>query len=307
MRRAFGEPRRSSSRASRQHRHWGRRVARGGQGRGPDLPIFRARVVHPEQTRGVPELQRQTATAAPEPPRTPANETTAETGVSRRLPDRFPLSSPPRPLDCQAASNSPALSATCWSSSARRGGPTARGWVGCCQIVLSPHPADQLVIIAMRTERKYHGAGLRDQGGVGAAFVLASPDPVDDQLFICKDGRMEKLSRVTPAALDVLRVLVWTPADVHGFALAKEAGRPTGSVYTILSRLEDAGWVESYWEVNDDQHEGRPRRRFYRLNSEGLEAARSLLADRDRKARTPSGTPTDSWRPGVARLWGRQA
>jgi hypothetical protein len=81
-------------------------VARGGVD--ADLPIFRARVVHPEQTRGVPELQRQTATAAPEPPRMPANETTAETGVSRRLPDRFPLSSPPRPLDCQSVRDGPA-------------------------------------------------------------------------------------------------------------------------------------------------------------------------------------------------------
>lgn len=45
----------------------------------------------------------------------------------------------------------------------------------------------------------------------------------------------------------------WTPTDVHDFALAKEAQRPTGSVYVILPRLEDAGWVESYWEVGNQQ------------------------------------------------------
>jgi len=62
-----------------------RRVARGGQGRvDADLPIFRAMVVHPEQTMCVPELQRQAATAAPELPRTPTNATAAETAPGRR-------------------------------------------------------------------------------------------------------------------------------------------------------------------------------------------------------------------------------
>lgn len=91
---------------------------------------------------------------------------------------------------------------------------------------------------------------------------------------------MQSLSRITPATLDVLSVLVWSSEDMHGFALAREAGRPTGSIYLILNRLEAAGWVDSYWETVNAQHEGRPRRRFYRLNPDGLTAARELLAER---------------------------
>jgi PadR family transcriptional regulator len=101
---------------------------------------------------------------------------------------------------------------------------------------------------------------------------------------------MKRLSRVTPATLDVLAVLVWSPEDLHGFALAKAAGRPTGSVYVILNRLEEAGMVDSYWEPVNTQHEGRPRRRFYRLNPDGLGAAREILAERNHQAQPKSAT-----------------
>jgi PadR family transcriptional regulator PadR len=100
---------------------------------------------------------------------------------------------------------------------------------------------------------------------------------------------MRSLSRITPAMLDVLSVLVWSPEALHGFALAKVAGRPTGSVYIILNRLEDAGWVDSYWEPINAQAEGRPRRRFYRLNPDGLGAARQLLAERRNQVEAKSG------------------
>jgi PadR family transcriptional regulator PadR len=91
---------------------------------------------------------------------------------------------------------------------------------------------------------------------------------------------MRSLSRVTPATLDVLAILVETTDDVHGFSIAKGAKRPTGSVYPILARLEADGWLESRWEV-EHPAQGRPRRRFYQLTRpDGLRAARALLAER---------------------------
>jgi PadR family transcriptional regulator PadR len=103
---------------------------------------------------------------------------------------------------------------------------------------------------------------------------------------------MKELSRITPAMLDVLAALVWSPDDLHGFALAKIARRPTGSVYVILGRLEEHGWVDSYWEPLNAQDEGRPRRRFYRLNPDGLGAARKVLAERRGDLRPKSSSPT---------------
>ena len=114
-------------------------------------------------------------------------------------------------------------------------------------------------------------------------------------LFICKDRAMEKLSRVTPATLDVLEVLIQAADELHGFALAKAAYRPTGSVYLILSRLEEAGWVESSWEQANAQNEGRPRRRFYRLTTDGFAAARETLTTRRSK---PMPRGAQQWRPG---------
>jgi DNA-binding PadR family transcriptional regulator len=98
--------------------------------------------------------------------------------------------------------------------------------------------------------------------------------------------------------LDVLTVLVEASDDPHGFSIAKATKRPTGSVYPILARLEDAGWVESYWEA-EHPDQGRPRRRFYRLtHPEGLRAARTLLAERRAKANALS--PATTGLPGLA-------
>ena len=99
-------------------------------------------------------------------------------------------------------------------------------------------------------------------------------------LYIASIARVEKLSRVTAAILDVLQVLLASPGGgCHGFAIAKEVKRPTGSVYPILARFERLGWVESHWESEQPEH-GRPRRRLYRLTPEGLLAARAVVKER---------------------------
>jgi len=86
-------------------------------------------------------------------------------------------------------------------------------------------------------------------------------------------------SRVTNATLDVLEALMGPDDELYGLKIAQNAGRKVGSVYPILARLEETGWVESSWE-REDRDERGPRRRFYRFSSEGLEAARNLLAER---------------------------
>lgn len=85
--------------------------------------------------------------------------------------------------------------------------------------------------------------------------------------------------RVTDATLDVLEVLLQDSDDLYGLKIAKAAGRPTGSVFPILARLEDCGWVTSEWEAGDPAARG-PRRRFYRLSPDGLAQSRQLLVER---------------------------
>ena len=86
--------------------------------------------------------------------------------------------------------------------------------------------------------------------------------------------------------------------ELYGLKIAQNAGRKAGSVYPILARLEEAGWVQSSWE-SEERDERGPRRRFYRLDPGGLAAARALLIERRGavRQRTGKGAPVRSPRP----------
>src|SRR5262245_44393398 len=93
--------------------------------------------------------------------------------------------------------------------------------------------------------------------------------------------------RMTLQTQLVLRTLIQDPTrDCYGLEVAAEVGLPAGTVYPILARLEEAGWVSSIWE-EPGVHvtEGRPRRRFYRIDPAGAQAAREALARAYRPAK----------------------
>jgi len=87
--------------------------------------------------------------------------------------------------------------------------------------------------------------------------------------------------RQTDATLEVLEFLVHagTDEELYGWKITQAIGRPTGTVYPILARLEQTGWLESRWESDEPDSRG-PRRRFYRLTPTGLAEARDALAHR---------------------------
>ncbi|MES2093807.1 MAG: PadR family transcriptional regulator [Actinomycetota bacterium] len=94
---------------------------------------------------------------------------------------------------------------------------------------------------------------------------------------------MEPLSRVTPATIDVLRVLGDASDPCWGLLVIKSSGRPAGSVYPILERLESLGWVTSSWEL-DDARTG-PRRRYYELTEDGSRAASATVKRFEERSR----------------------
>jgi transcriptional regulator len=71
----------------------------------------------------------------------------------------------------------------------------------------------------------------------------------------------------------VLRTLVL--GSLHGYGIAKairgNSGEALeiefGSLYPALKRLEQKGWIESSWEVSDQNR----RAKFYRLTAAGKE------------------------------------
>jgi PadR family transcriptional regulator, regulatory protein PadR len=66
---------------------------------------------------------------------------------------------------------------------------------------------------------------------------------------------------------------------VHGWVLMKQTGRSGPTVYGVLDRMEDWGWIVGYWEDLGPES-SRPRRRFYELTPEGLAGVRELLEER---------------------------
>jgi len=79
---------------------------------------------------------------------------------------------------------------------------------------------------------------------------------------------------MTTQALQVVAVLLSNPTDQwYGFELVEKVGLKSGTVYPLLARFEQAGWLESRWEDVDPRVAGRPRRRLYALTAVGATAA----------------------------------
>jgi len=95
--------------------------------------------------------------------------------------------------------------------------------------------------------------------------------------------------RMTLQTQLVLRAMLAEPAaERYGLQLCAQTGLPSGTIYPIVARLEQLGWVESSWE-DPGEHvaQGRPRRRYYRLTEEGAEQARDALARVYRSRKQP--------------------
>lgn len=92
---------------------------------------------------------------------------------------------------------------------------------------------------------------------------------------------MEPLARLTPATIDVLRVFLGSKKPVWGLQIVKSTERPSGSIYPILDRLENAGWVVGLWEENEERVGAR--RRYYALSEGARVASAEAIAEFERR------------------------
>ncbi len=92
--------------------------------------------------------------------------------------------------------------------------------------------------------------------------------------------------------------------EIHGFALARSLADHAGSkgltshgtLYKALARLETAGALSSRWEEGTTaEHEGRPRRRLYRVTADGRALLRAHIG-RSADLRRPQGQLGIEWR-----------
>jgi DNA-binding PadR family transcriptional regulator len=72
----------------------------------------------------------------------------------------------------------------------------------------------------------------------------------------------------------------------YGYHLSRGTGLKSGTLYPILMRLSERGWMETQWE--DAPEAGRPPRHLYRLTADGVRWAREQVAS---SAEAFFGTP----------------
>lgn len=73
--------------------------------------------------------------------------------------------------------------------------------------------------------------------------------------------------------LDMLVLQTLRLGDAHGYTVARLIEQRSeaflqveqGSLYPALNRLEDRGWIDSYWDVSENNR----RARYYRLTPKG--------------------------------------
>jgi transcriptional regulator len=83
--------------------------------------------------------------------------------------------------------------------------------------------------------------------------------------------------------LDMLVLRTLRLGDAHGYTIARLIEQRSdaflqveqGSLYPALNRLEDRGWIDSYWAVSENNR----RARYYRLTPKGR---RQLQLERER-------------------------
>ena len=92
---------------------------------------------------------------------------------------------------------------------------------------------------------------------------------------------MKRDRKPSKQTLKVLEALMKQPLEWrYGYDLCTEIALKSGTVYPILMRLTDKGYLQSEWQVLNQP--GRPPRHAYRLTPDGLAFANMLcLDDRD--------------------------
>jgi len=80
--------------------------------------------------------------------------------------------------------------------------------------------------------------------------------------------------RFSYQSFKVLNCFLANPSkEMAGADLITTLDIPAGTLYPILARFEEAGWLTSRWEKGDPKSKGRPLKKLYRITSSGLARA----------------------------------
>ena len=106
------------------------------------------------------------------------------------------------------------------------------------------------------------------------------------------EERPEVKIRLTMPTMAVLDLLLTANIDdpPWGYRICEEAGLGPGTVYPILERLEEAGWITGTWESSEPGD--RPKRRTYQISDLGKRAYATALERKRPRVRLRWGLQT---------------
>lgn len=78
----------------------------------------------------------------------------------------------------------------------------------------------------------------------------------------------DRQPKLTPQTAAVLDQLVQNER-LSGADIGRKTALKSGTLYPLLFRLEEAGWLTSEWETAEPIDLGRPRRRYYSVTGVG--------------------------------------
>jgi PadR family transcriptional regulator PadR len=98
--------------------------------------------------------------------------------------------------------------------------------------------------------------------------------------------------QITPKMAIVLKIFLQDPGEPrYGFELMKRTGMASGSLYPMLAKLEEAGWLARGKENIDPREKGRPPRLHYTITGAAARAAHLQLAELSDQYRPPVPAP----------------
>ena len=98
---------------------------------------------------------------------------------------------------------------------------------------------------------------------------------------------MPRTRHTSPQTLAVLSVFDAAPSRWrYGLELSRETGLKSGTLYPLLVRLAEQGFLEAAWQPSEQA--GRPPRHAYRLTAQGWGLARERTASRPAPALRPA-------------------
>ena len=93
-------------------------------------------------------------------------------------------------------------------------------------------------------------------------------------------ARVEADFRITVSFLKLFSIFIVHLSDEFtGEDICRRTEMQSGTVYPMLIKLEERGWLKARWENINPHVEGRPKRHYYGITKRGLKCGIKILAD----------------------------